>query len=89
MTTITLKINDRKKSGKTFLELLEIFRAQGDAVEIVGEKEDDEDAYRATFEKEWAVGIPLEEARQQTLNHVRKLFDEKGSRKTRGSRVLK
>lgn len=89
MTTITLKINDRKKSGKTFLELLEIFRAQGDVVEIVEEKKDDEEAYRIAFEKEWAAGMPLEEARQHTLNQVRKLFNEKGSRKTRSARVLK
>lgn len=37
MTTITLKINERKKAGKTFMELLEIFRTQDKAVEIVND----------------------------------------------------
>jgi len=43
----------------------------------------------AEFERKWAQGIPLEEARQHTLNTVRKLFDAKNNSKKRGSSVLR
>jgi len=39
MTTITIKIDERKKAGKTFLELLQLFQAQKNVVQIVEEKE--------------------------------------------------
>ena len=35
----------------------------------------------AEFERKWAEGVPLEEGRKHTLNTVRKLFNEKDSRK--------
>lgn len=43
--------------------------------------EDEEAQQRAEFDKKWAKGIPLEEAKQHTLNTVRRLFDEKNSNK--------
>jgi hypothetical protein len=43
----------------------------------------------AEFERKWAEGIPLEEARQHTLDTVRKLFNEKGNRKKRSTSILR
>jgi len=43
----------------------------------------------AEFERKWAEGIPLEEARQQLLNTERELFNEKGNHKKRSASVLR
>ena len=64
ITTLTDKkiaIIDLEKYGK---ELRPFFKKIGITTEV---DEDDE------FEKEWAAGIPLEEARQKTLAFVRGL----------------
>ena len=45
--------------------------------------------HEAEFERKWAESVPVEEARQHTLNTVRKLFDEKSSRKKRSTSVLR
>lgn len=50
---------------------------------------DEDSEYRDAFEKEWANAIPLEKARQHSLNTVRTLFKEKSSRKKRSSSVLR
>ncbi|MCO5231090.1 MAG: hypothetical protein M9958_08040 [Chitinophagales bacterium] len=38
MTTITIKINERTKAGKTLKELIEIFSKENKGVEIVSDK---------------------------------------------------
>jgi len=45
--------------------------------------------HEAEFERKWAESVPLEEARQHTLNTVRKLFNEKSSRKKRSTSILR
>ena len=49
MPTITIKVNTRNKAGKTFLELLEIFRTQKNAITIIEPKE--KSPYNAAFVK--------------------------------------
>ena len=39
MTTITLKINERSKAGKTFLSLVNFFSEEKNGVEIIEPKE--------------------------------------------------
>ena len=41
MTTITLKINERSKAGKTLLSLLDFFTSENNGVEIVANPIDD------------------------------------------------
>jgi hypothetical protein len=41
MTTITLKINERSKAGKTLLSLLDFFTSENNGVEIVANPNDD------------------------------------------------
>ncbi len=43
--------------------------------------EDEEAQHRLEFEKKWANGVSLEVARQNTLNTVKRLFDEKNNSK--------
>jgi hypothetical protein len=45
--TITIKIDERKKAGKTFLELIKIFRSQENAIEVL----EDESPYNPEFVK--------------------------------------
>lgn len=41
MTTITLKINERSKAGKTLLSLLDFFTSENNGVEIIANPIDD------------------------------------------------
>lgn len=38
MTTLTIKINQRTKAGKSFMALVESFSKEGDGVEIISDK---------------------------------------------------
>ncbi len=51
MTTITIKVNNRNKAGRTFLEMLEIFRTQKNAITIVEPKKEEKSPYNPKFVK--------------------------------------
>lgn len=49
MTTITVKINERTKAGKTLKELIELFSKENKGVEIVSS--DEKSTYNSEFVK--------------------------------------